>query len=124
MKVTEEELLNTAKNACNQGFPYFKHGISSTRPHSIERDLETAERIRKVLPDCFSEVECNTSNNLSGNFTFTCKIPNENVLHKSIEAYVHVNRYGVGTYFRDIESAEEFFKQFMTNNIAGQKSKE
>ena len=90
----------------------------------VERDLEAAERIRKVLPDCFSEVECNTSNNLTGSFTFTCKIPNENVLHKSIEAYVHVNRYGVGTYFRDIESAEEFFKQFMPNNTAEQKSKE
>lgn len=123
MKVTEEELLNVAKNAC-QGFPYFKHGFSHTRPHSIERDLETAERIRKVLPDCFSEVKCDTSNNFSGNFTFTCKIPNENVLHKSIEAYVHVNRYGVGTYFRDIESAEEFFKQYMSNNITESKTKE
>lgn len=114
-KVTEEELLNTAKNACNQGFPYFKHGISSTRPHSIERDLEVAERIRKLLPDCFSEVKCDTSNNLSGNFTFTGKVPNENVPYKNIEIYVHVNRFGVGTYFRDTQSAEEFFKQFVSN---------
>lgn len=114
-KVTEEELLNTAKNACNQGFPYFKHGISRTRPHSIERDLDAAERIRKLLPDCFSEVKCDTSNNLSGNFMFTGRVPNENVPYKNIEIYVHVNRYGVGTYFRDTQSAEEFFKQFVSN---------
>lgn len=114
-KVTEEELLNTAKNACNQGFPYFKHGISRTRPHSIERDLDAAERIRKLLPNCFSEVTCDTSNNLSGNFMFTGRVPNENVPYKNIEIYVHVNRYGVGTYFRDTQSAEEFFKQFVSN---------
>ena len=115
MKVTEEKLLNAAKDACNQGFPYFKHGTSSTQPHSIERDLEAAERIRKVLPDCFSEVVCDVSSNLCGDFTFSCKVPNENVLHKSIEASVHVNRYGAGTYFRDLESAEEFFKLFVSN---------
>lgn len=114
-KVTEEELLNTAKNACNQGFPYFKHGISRIRPHSIERDLEAAERIRKLLPDCFNEVKCDTSNNLSGNFMFTGKVPNENVPYKNIEIYVHVNRFGVGTYFRDVQSAEEFFKLFVSN---------
>lgn len=123
MKVTEEELLNVAKAEC-QVFPYFKHGFSSTRPHSIVRDLEAAERIRKVLPDCFSEVTCDTSNNLCGNFTFKCNIPNENVPYKRIEVSVHVNQYGVGTYFRDIESAEEFFKQFMPNNTVEQKSKE
>lgn len=115
MKVTEEELLNIAKDACNQGFPYFKHGFSSTRPHSIEHDLNAAERIRKVLPDCFSEVKCDTSDNLCGNFTFKCNIPNENVPSKKIDARVHVNRYGVGAYFSDVESAEEFFKQFMPN---------
>lgn len=115
MKVTEEELLNIAKDACNQGFPYFKHGFSSTRPHSIEHDLNAAERIRKVLPDCFSEVKCDTSNNISGTFTFSCKIPNENVPNKNIEAYLNVNRYGVGMRFGFVESAEEFFKQFMPN---------
>lgn len=114
-KVTEEELLNTAKNACNQGFPYFKHGISRIRPHSIERDLEAAEQIRKVLPDCFSEVECDTSDNLCGNFTFRCKVPNENVPHKNIEASAHVNRYGVGIHFSTVQAVEEFFKMFVSN---------
>ena len=113
MKVTEEELLNTAKNACNQGFPYFKHGISSTPPHSIERDLEAAERIRKVLPDCFSEVKCDTSDNICGNFTFKCNIPNENLPSKRIEAYVYVNRYDVETHFISVPVAEEFFKRYM-----------
>ena len=114
-KVTEEKLLEVAKAECNQGFPYFKYGISSTRPHSIEYSLEAAERIRKVLPDCFSEVKCDTSDNLCGNFTFSCKIPNENVPNKNIEAYLNVNRYGVGMHFGVIESAEEFFKLFVSN---------
>jgi hypothetical protein len=118
MKVTEEELLNTAKNACNQGFPYFKHGISSTPPQSIERDLEAAERIRKVLPDCFSEVKCDTSDNICGNFTFKCNIPNENLPSKRIEAYVYVNRYDVETHFISVPVAEEFFKQYMDKKDA------
>lgn len=114
-KVTEEKLLEVAKAECNQGFPYFKHGTSSTRPHSIEHSLEAAERIRKVLPDCFSEVKCDTSDNLCGNFTFKCKVPNENVPNKNIEVYLNVNRYGVGMHFGVIESAEEFFKLFVSN---------
>lgn len=118
MKVTEEELLNTAKKACNQGFPYFKHGISSTPPSSIERDLEAAERIRKVLPDCFSEVKCDTSDNICGNFTFKCNIPDENLPSKRIEAYVYVNRYDVETYFISVPVAEEFFKRYMVKKDA------
>lgn len=114
-KVTEEKLLEVAKAECNQGFPFFKHGFSRIRPHSIERSLDAAERIRKVLPDCFNEVKCDTSDNLCGNFTFTCKIPNETVLHKNIEAYVHVNRYGVGINFGTVQEAEEFLKLFVSN---------
>jgi hypothetical protein len=114
-KITEEKLLEVTKAECNQGFPYFKHGFSSTRPHSIEQDLEVAERIRKILPDCFSEVECDTSDNLCGNFTFRCKVPNENVPHKNIEASVHVNRYGAGINFGSIQEAEEFFKLYVSN---------
>ena len=118
MKVTEEELLNTAKDACNLGFPNFKHGFSSTRPHSIEHDLEAAEQIRKVLPDCFSEVKCDTSDNLCGNFTFKCNVPDENLPSKRIEAYVHVNRYGAGMHFISIPVAEEFFKRYMVKKDA------
>lgn len=114
-KITEEQLLNVAKAECNHEFPFFKHGTSNTRPHSMERDLEAAERIRKVLPDCFSEVKCDTSSNICGTFTFSCKIPNENVPNKNIEAYLNVNRYGAGIHFGFVESAEEFFKLFVSN---------
>ncbi len=112
-KVTEEKLIEVAHKACNQGFPYFKHGISSTPPSSIERDLEAAERIRKVLPDCFDEVTCDTSSNICGDFTFKCNIPDENIPSKRIEAYVYVNRYEVDTHFISVPVAEEFFKMFM-----------
>jgi len=52
-KITPEQIRAAAEDACNKGFPYFKHGESSTPPHDITKDIDAALKIGEVLPDCF-----------------------------------------------------------------------
>ncbi len=107
-KITPEQIRAAAEDACNKGFPYFKHGESSTPPHDITRDLDAALKIGEVLPDCFEYVSCNTSGNVLGHFVFKGYFrPSETL---EVEVTLVVDRYGAE--FSSTHIAE-FFQRYV-----------
>ena len=91
-KITPEQIRAAAEDACNKGFPYFKHGESSTPPNDLTEDLDAALKIGEVLPDCFESVSCNTSGNVLGHFAFKGYFrPSETL---EVELTLVVDRYG------------------------------
>lgn len=107
-KITPEQIRAAAEDACNKGFPYFKHGESSTEPHDITPDYEAALRIAETLPDCFVHVTCRTDDNLSGLFRFYGKfMATPNFL---AEVHLDVDRYTANLYSKHLA---HFFHLYM-----------
>lgn len=107
-KITPEQIRAAAEDACNKGFPYFKHGESSTPPNDLRDDLNEALKIGETLPDCFNTVSCNTSTNLVGVFTFSGTfITQEN---KEANVILCVDRHDSALRSKNIA---EFFKRYV-----------
>ena len=107
-KITPEQIRAAAEAACNKGFPYFKHGESSTPPNDLTEDLDAALKIGEVLPDCFDYVTCDTSSNILGHFVFKgCFRPSETL---KVEVTLDVDRYDAEFSSTHIV---EFFKRYV-----------
>lgn len=107
-KITPEQIRAAAEAACNKGFPYFKHGESSTPPHDITKDLDAALKIGEVLPDCFEYVSCDTSSNILGHFVFKGYFKPSETLE--VEVTLDVDRYDAEFSSTHIV---EFFKRYV-----------